>query len=177
MEEILASVEPKNFSEDIIYELEQDITECEIKTALFQMNKNTFPGIDGLTVEFFQTLWNLLNTDFLEVLKECQQNGYVSNTMNTALIRLIYKNSGNKYELKKLRAISLLTVDYKILSEAITNILKKCMPCIIAEQICGVANRKIHDNLMILRDTIDYINWNNLEAAIVSIDQEKAFDV
>ena len=174
MEEILASVEPKNLSEDIIYELEKDITECEIKTALFQMNKNKSPGIDGLTVEFFQTFWKLLNTDFLE---ECQQNGSLSNTMNTALIRLIYKNSGNKYELKNWRPISLLTIEYKIVSKAITNRLNKIMPCSIAEeQTCGVANRKIHDNLMILRDTIDYINWNNLEAAIVSIDQDKAFD-
>ena len=97
--------------------------------------------------------------------------------MNLALIRLIYKNRGNRHELKNWRPISLLNVDYKILSKVITNRLKRIMPFIIGEeQTCGVASRNIQDNIMFLRDVIDFANWNNLEACLLSIDQEKAFD-
>ena len=141
------------------------------------MNKNKSPGIDGLTVEFYQAFWHILGEDILEVYNECFTNGFLSNSMNTALVKLIYKNSGSRYELKNWRPISLLTVDYKILSKAITNRLKPAMPLIIGEeQSCGVPHRNIHENLMVLRDTIDYVNWENLEAAVISIDQEKAFD-
>ena len=51
------------------------------------------------------------------------------------------------------------------------------MPDLIGEeQTCGVHGRNIHNNLMILRDTIDYVNCNNIEAEPLCIDQEKAFD-
>ena len=51
------------------------------------------------------------------------------------------------------------------------------MPTIIVgNQTCGVPGRNIHDNLMILRDCIDYINFNDIGNGVVSIDQERAFD-
>ena len=53
------------------------------------------------------------------------------------------------------------------------------MPDLIAEeQTCGVHGRNIHNNLMILRDTTDYVNYNieAAAAAAVCFDQEKAFD-
>ena len=51
------------------------------------------------------------------------------------------------------------------------------MPNLIDEdQTCGVQGRNIQDNLMVLRDVIDYVNLFNREAAIISIDQENAFD-
>ena len=97
--------------------------------------------------------------------------------MNSALIRLIYKNRGERTDLKNWRPISLLTVDYKILSKVITNRMKLIMPLLVGEeQTCGVVGRNIHDNLMVLRDTIDYVELDNSEAALISIDQEKAFD-
>jgi hypothetical protein len=39
-----------------------------------------------------------------------------------------------------------------------------------------VANRSILENISFLRDTLFFYNKNNLDLAIVSIDQEKAFD-
>ena len=91
--------------------------------------------------------------------------------MNSALIRLFYKNVGDRYELKNWRPISLLNVDYKILAKVITNRLKLIMPIIIGEeQTCGVTSRNIQENIMLLRDVIDFANWNNLQACLLSID-------
>ena len=57
----------------------------------------------------------------------------------------------------------MLNADYKILSKVITNRLKIIMPILVGEeQTCGVPCRKIHGNLMILRDVVDYINWDTL---------------
>ena len=141
------------------------------------MSKEKSPGLDGLTTEFYQLLWNVIKKDFKEVINECKFQKHLPRSMNTALIRLIFKNTGEKSNLKNWRPISLLNVDYKIISKVITNRLRKIMPDVIGEdQSCGVTRRNIQDNLMIIRDAIYYINNEDREGAILSIDQEKAFD-
>ena len=51
------------------------------------------------------------------------------------------------------------------------------MPTLIGEeQTCGVYGKNIYNNLMIMRDVIDDINYNGNKAAVLSIDQVKAFD-
>ena len=36
--------------------------------------------------------------------------------------------------------------------------------------------RTIYDNISLIRDIIMYCNWKNLPAAVVNLDQKKAFD-
>ena len=177
MNGIMSQIEDKQIPQDNLNDLEKDLTIEELTFALKQMKKNKSPGIDGLTVEFYLTYWDILKYDLWQVLNDCIKRKVFPNTMNTALVRLIYKNKGDRTDLKNWRPISLLTVDYKIFSKVITNRMKTIMPSIIGEeQTSGVSNRNIQNNLMILRDTVDYINWNNCDGALISIDQEKAFD-
>jgi len=44
------------------------------------------------------------------------------------------------------------------------------------DQTCGVPGRNIFENLFLLRDTIDYARLKHLPAAVIGLDQEKAFD-
>ena len=79
--------------------------------------------------------------------------------------------------LKNWRPISLLNLDYKIATKALSNRLRKVLPLILSEdQTCGVPGRSIFENLFLLRDTIDYAQEKQLSAAVISLDQEKAFD-
>lgn len=177
LNEIVSKIETKDITNEVSENLDSDLTKDEVKLALFQMNKNKSPGLDGLTVEFYQSFWSVISDDFIAVLNDCYKIGQLCKSMNIGLIRLIYKMRGSKFDLKNWRPISLLNVDYKLLAKVLTNRLKQAMPFIIGdEQTCGVPGRKIHDNLTLLRDSIDYINWNNKEAAVLCIDQEKAFD-
>ena len=45
------------------------------------------------------------------------------------------------------------------------------------DQTCGVPGRSIFSNLNLIRDPIEYCNSKNLTLAIISLDQEKAFDM
>ena len=80
------------------------------------MNKNKSPGIDGLTVEFFTQFWDILKTPFLKVVKSIQNEKQLSRSMRKGIISLFYKKKGDKTNLKNVRPISLLNVDYKIIS-------------------------------------------------------------
>ena len=79
--------------------------------------------------------------------------------------------------MKNWRPISLLNVDYKILSKALTNRLSKVLTSIVGEdQTCSVPGRTIFDNPALFRDTLDYINLTDETRILVTLDQEKAFD-
>ena len=89
--------------------------------------------------------------------------------MNGAL-----KNKGKKSDLKNWN-ISILNVDYKIISKVLTKRLRKLIQSVIDEdQTCGVQGRNIQENVTVLRDVIDYVNMYNKNVAIISIDKDNS---
>ena len=44
------------------------------------------------------------------------------------------------------------------------------------DQTCSVPGRSIQDNVHLIRNLIEYVNDKNMPAAIISLDQSKAFD-
>ena len=89
------------------------------------MNINKSPGEDGLTAEFYKTFQDKL----IPILQEVYLNIFLSDSMpknmKMGIINLIYKNKGNVEDLKNWRPITLLNVDYKILTKILTERLKK----------------------------------------------------
>ena len=97
-------------------------------------------------------------------------------TMSTALITLIFKK-GDRLEHKNWRPISLLNVDYKICTRTVAGRLLKVLHHVIhPDQTCGVKGRFIGENVALLRDIVDFTSETGQPAAILSLDQEKAFD-
>ena len=73
--------------------------------------------------------------------------------------------------------MSLLCLDYKILSHCIANKLKRVLRLLVNEdQSYCVPERSKYDNLFLIRDLFDYGKMSELELGLVSLDQEKAFD-
>ena len=75
------------------------------------------------------------------------------------------------------KPISLLCIDYQILTKILANRLKKILPQIISEeQNCSIPHRTIFNNLFLTRDAIRLAKEKNTKFYILQIDQEKAFD-
>ena len=71
----------------------------------------------------------------------------------------------------------MLKVDYKIASRAIAGCLLKVLHVVVGkDQTCGVPGRFIGENVAYLRDVVDYVSQVGVSCAILSLDQEKAFD-
>ncbi len=93
-----------------------------------------------------------------------------------AILTLIPKK-GDLGSLKNWRPVSLICVDFKILSKSLTNRLKKYMASVIhMDQTFCVPKRTIFDNLFLMRDMITVAKMHNLDIGFLSLDQEKAFD-
>ena len=92
------------------------------------------------------------------------------------VITCIYKK-GNMQDITNWQPISLLNYDYKIYTKIIATTLQSSLEDIIdSEQTAVIRGRSIIENLQLNRDIILYDNLNNLEAAIIALDQKEAFE-
>ena len=98
------------------------------------MKNNKTPCNDGITKEFYETFWDELKTPLMESVNQAFHTEILSISQRQAIIKLIAKNDHNKRYIKNWRPISLLNVDTKILSKAISNKLRTVLPALISSQ-------------------------------------------
>ena len=162
---------------------ENDIALCntpltldDLKKSLFKMDNNKSPGSDGLTAEFYRSFFNRLGPILLKIVNTIHDTGELPNTMSQGIISLVPKK-GDTSLLKNWRPISLLNIDYKIITKALAKKMSKVIGNIVSpDQTCSVPGRDISDNVLAMRDLVDFIEEKNLGGFLVKIDQEKAFD-
>ena len=98
-------------------------------------------------------------------------------SMKGSATRLLFKKHGDRRDLNNWRPISLLNVEYKIISKVITSRLSRVLDTIVdPDQTCSVPGRSIVSNTVLLRDILDYIERTGETAILIGLDQEKAFD-
>ena len=128
----------------------------ECATALGQLKPHKSPGMDGLTAEFYRQFWPVLRDDLMAVFQTIYDNGYMSLSQRTGIIRLLYKK-GDRKDVGNWRPISLLNVDYKIVAKVLANRLKTVLGSIIhPDQTCTILGRSIHDNWAVLSQVDRY---------------------
>ena len=70
-----------------------------------------------------------------------------------------------------------MNVDYKIASRSIAARLLKLIHLVVdKDQSCGVPGRFIFGKVAFLRNVVDFCFSSGAPAALLSLDQEKAFD-
>ena len=157
--------------------LDKCITVDEIVTSLNNFQNNKTPGSDGLTKEFYICFIDKLLPILLELYNVMFENGFMSNSQKLSYISVICKNDNNPENVCSYRPISLLNVDYKILTKLLSKRLEYVLDKVIhPDQTCSIPSRSIIDNCHIIRDIIEYSEIKNINGILLSLDQEKAFD-
>ena len=100
-------------------EFEKDITEKELFKALKSMPNGKSPGNDGLTKNFSNMLvWS--KKTFLSSVSHSFDKGELCISQRQAIIKLIEKKDKDKRLIQNSRPISLINVDVKIISKALS---------------------------------------------------------
>ncbi|CAM2118464.1 unnamed protein product [Caretta caretta] len=156
--------------------LELPLTLAEFSEALRRMPTNKSPGMDGLTVEFYRAFWDILGPDLVTVWAESLQSGVLPLSCRRAVLALLPKK-GDLRDLRNWRPVSLLSTDYKIVAKAISLRLGSVMADVVhPDQTYTVPGRSIFYNLFLVRDLLELGRRDGLSFALLSLDQEKAFD-
>ncbi|CAM2112984.1 unnamed protein product [Caretta caretta] len=140
------------------------------------MPTNKSPGTDGLTMEFYHMFWDVLGPDLVTVWAESLQSGVLPLSCRRAVLALLLKK-GDLRDLRNWCPISLLSTDYKVVVKAISLWLGSVLADVIhPDQTYTVPDRSIFDNLYLVWDLLELGRRDDLSFALLSLDQEKAFD-
>ncbi|GKA75371.1 hypothetical protein Tco_0781749 [Tanacetum coccineum] len=69
----------------------RDVSDKEIKNAMFQIDDNKAPGPDGYTSLFFKRTWSIIVKDVYLAVKEFFETGKILKEINSTLIALVPK--------------------------------------------------------------------------------------
>ena len=147
-----------NIERDII-DAPITIEECKITLNTFKKNKS--PGNDGLTYEFYDKFWNIISNILIKSYHAAFEKGELTVSQRQAIITLLEKPGKDRQLLKNWRPISLLNLDYKILSKTLSLRIQKYLPNLIHENQSGfVEGRYIGDSVRAVQDMMAFTELN-----------------
>lgn len=92
------------------------LTNEECLHILEQCAKGKCPGTDGLSVEFYLHFWPMLGEELVQSLNYRFEHQHLHITQKQGIIKVIPKKLKDKSYLKNWRPLTLLNVDYKIVT-------------------------------------------------------------
>jgi hypothetical protein len=113
----------------------------------------------------------------VHIFNESYDKGSLSTSQRQVVITLIEKTGKDSRYLKNWRPISLINVDVKICSKALSSRLVDVLPSIIhPNQVANVKDRTIDEPIRFIEDLIEYTSIEKESLLLFAADFEKAFD-
>lgn len=156
--------------------LESSFSEEEIKQAVWSCDGSKAPGPDGFSLNFVKKYWDFLKHDFEQAIKDFEISGYLPRGCNPSFIALIPKVS-NPQIVSNYRPISLVSLQYKVLSKLLANRLRKILPDVISDnQSAFLEGRQIVDCVLLANEIVPWAKRSKSSLMLLKIDFAKAFD-
>nr|GFB51712.1 RNA-directed DNA polymerase, eukaryota, reverse transcriptase zinc-binding domain protein [Tanacetum cinerariifolium] len=157
-------------------ELESDVSNEEIKRAVWDCGIDKSPGLDVFTFGFYRRFWNLIENDVYDAVKYFFTYGVIPKGCNSSFIALIPKIS-DANTIKDFRPISLIGSLYKIIAKILANRLSGVLGDIVNEvQSAFIAGRQILDGPFILNEVLQWCKIKKKQSLIFKVDFENAYD-
>ena len=111
--------------------LEKEFTIQELHGALSAMKTDMSPGSDGMTVNFYLAFWPIVGNLVYNSLQDAWHLGKMSISQRRGLLKLIPKEGKDLLDIGNWRPITLLNIDYKILTKMFALRLAQILPDLI----------------------------------------------
>ena len=128
---VLDEVEFSRISEEDATQLDRPFEEEEAYGVIKDCNGDKSPGLDGFSMAFFQSCWDFLKKEIMELFGNFHSQAVFKKSLNATILALIPKKV-NAVSVRDFRPISLMGGIYKILSKVLANRLKRVISGIIS---------------------------------------------
>ncbi|GJW64567.1 RNA-directed DNA polymerase, eukaryota, reverse transcriptase zinc-binding domain protein [Tanacetum coccineum] len=154
-----------------------NVSEEEIKDALFDICDNKAPGPDGYSAKFYKSAWSVIKNEVCDAIMEFFRTGRMLGEVNATLITLVPK-SKTPQKVSDYRPISCCNIIYKIISKILTNRIKSALCKLVSHcQSAFIPGRQITDNILLTQELLRGYNWKNgARRVALKIDIQKAYD-
>ena len=156
--------------------LEDPFTLEECKKVLETFKDNKSPGEDGLTAEFYKHFFDLIGTDLIKSLNQSFEDGELCICQRRGVITLLPEEDSDLLDLQNWRPITLLNIDYKIVSTTLAKRIETVLPKLVHPDQTGfMKGCYIGENIRLINDVMEYTLSEKKGGILVSPDFKKAF--
>ena len=174
-EDCLQFIQP-HVTEEQNADLMRPLTLEEVTEAINQLPAEKSPGVDSIPAEFYQELWDDIDSDIFNFVEESMQQCFLADELNISKIALLPK-SEDRIRIQNYRPISLLNTLYKIVAKVYANRMKPLLHnWILPSQTGFVPNRCILDNVFLAFEAIAWTKESQQDLTMLLLDFEKAYD-
>lgn len=150
--------------------LDEPITE-EVWQTIKNLPADKAPGPDGYTGRFYKSCWQIIKPDLMAAILTLQQGdaGKLS-LLNSAYLTLIPQKE-EAIQPKEFRPISLGHSFAELVTKILTNRLAPLLKELVAtNQSAFVQGRCIHDNYMLVQQTIKLLHRKKVPSIFLKLD-------
>ena len=135
-------------------------------------------GCDGLTADFYKVFWPKFKNSLYDYYKLVYQARTLGWSARKGVLSLTPKKGKDPQEIKNWRPITLLNMDYKILSKILAQRLQKVLPYIVSSRQTGfMKGWNKRENIRKTVEITTKMKKDDLQAIIFAIDFQKCFDL
>ena len=140
------------------------------------MEKNKAAGPDGIPIEFFQTCWEIVKKDIIEMFDDFHKGNLDVSRINYGIITLLTKTM-DADRMQQFRPIRLLNCLYKWITRVLTiRMAPYAEKLICQEQTAFMKGRNIMTGVMALHEVMHETKRKRKSGLILKLDFEKAYD-
>ena len=159
-------------------ELDSEITDSELKEAVFSQKNGKSCGLDNLCTELFKNSYDIISPFLLKLFNRLFTNGEYPKAWGEGIIVPIFK-SGNPDDAQNYRGITLINILGKVYSQVLLNRLSKW-----SEKYDKLSKNKFGfqkgkstvDCIFLLNSIVSKVIHSGEKLYCCFIDYEKAFD-
>jgi hypothetical protein len=140
------------------------------------MEHNKAPGPDGFPAEFYQTFWDTIKGDLMDLFGYLHARQLELFCLNFGEIILLPKVNEEE-QIQQYRPICLLNVSFKIFIKVATIRLNTVADAVVRpSQTAFMQGRNILDGVVTLHEMVHELHSKKLNGVILKLDFEKAYD-